>query len=275
GTPALPQSSIHSGPPLMRFEPINGRDPAPAKRRCRVVLGSAPATSFTPFSIRVSLAWPSNVVLPLEPVIEPFPDAWIDIEGLLHQGFENVRSDDNGIAAGLLCQRLLVFRIMAHVAERLRELIHYVLWRVGMEPDDHIELPARAERDLVGVPLRPRRRLAVQRDIHVLHAWKIGPAWVSDDVAVFIEDAVREERDHIRSVREPRPINARRLHVEIALAPLERKQRRCAAPGVAQRHLHFDAEEIERQETAQVSARCGDARIVQALRWMLEIRHGR
>src|SRR5262249_62080728 len=97
--------------------------------------------------LAILFAWACDVVFALEPAVEPFPDARIDIEGLLHQWFQNLRSDNDGIAAGLLGQRLLVFRIMAHVAERLRELIHHVLWRVGVEPDDHIELPARAESD--------------------------------------------------------------------------------------------------------------------------------
>src|SRR3954454_19914771 len=139
--------------------------------------------------VAILFAWPCNIVLLLEPAIEPFPDARIDIEGLLYQGLEHLRSDNDRIAAGLLCKRRLVFRITAHVAERLRELIHQLCWRVGVQPDDHIKLTARAERDLIGFPLRARRRLAVQRDVHVLHAWKIGPARVSDDVAMLIEHA--------------------------------------------------------------------------------------
>src|SRR5262245_59388386 len=111
----------------MRFEPINGRDRAPAKRRCRVVFGSLPPPRFPRSTdqepVAVSLvaflfAWPCDVVFALEPAVEPFPDARIDIERLLHQWFEHVRSDNDRIAAGLLGQRLLVLRIMAHVAKR-------------------------------------------------------------------------------------------------------------------------------------------------------------
>src|SRR5260370_25038283 len=119
----------------MSSEPLNGRDPAPAKRRSRVVLGAEPTTSFPfersrtclqlTFPFPVSLAWPWSVVFLLEPAIEPFPDTRIDIEGLLHQWFEDLLSDNDWIAAGLLCKCLLVFRIMAHVAARLSELIHH------------------------------------------------------------------------------------------------------------------------------------------------------
>src|SRR5215467_1003069 len=160
---------------------------------------------------------------------------------------------------------------MAHVAERLSDLVHHVFRRVSVEPDDHIERPTCAESNLVSFPRWARRLLAVQRDIHIFHARKVRPARISDHVAMLVEDAVRVERDHILSVHQPHPKNARRLHVEIALAPLESKKRRRAAAGVAERDLYLDAEEIERQKTAQVSARCGNARIVKGRRWMPEI----
>src|SRR5436309_764961 len=91
---------------------------------------------------------------------------------------------------------------------------------------------------------------------------------------MLIKDAVRVERDDVRSPRQSRSINARRLHVEIALASFESEKRRRAAAGVAQRNLYVDAQEIERQETAQVATRCCNACIVKGLWWMPEILHG-